>query len=109
MSDGNPSGLDPEEASPETWYDLPAGIQEPFEVFVNGVPQQPGADYRHVQGALVFPRALAPEPEMSRLKWALGILGIAGSYGKHDTLDVVYHHDGRRLVATGLRPRDASA
>ena len=97
----------PEDGSAETWYDLPAVVEEPFEVFLNGVAQQPGVDYRHAQGALIFPRALQPEPKMSRLRWAVGILGIAGTYTKHDSLDVIYRHNGKRLVATGLQPREA--
>jgi hypothetical protein len=31
-------------------------------------------------------------------------LGVAGTYRKHDTIDVVYERAGRRAVATGLRP-----
>jgi hypothetical protein len=30
------------------------------------------------------------------------VLGIAGSYGKNDTVDVIYEIGGRRVVATGL-------
>lgn len=108
MTDGrNRSEPSPEETLAETWYDLPAVVEEPFEVFLNGVPQQPGIDYQHVQGALIFPRALKPEPKMSRFQWALGVLGIAGTYTKHDTLDVIYRRNGRRLVASGLKPRQA--
>ena len=32
-------------------------------------------------------------------------LGIAGSYRKHENVDVVYEVAGRRQVATGLRPK----
>jgi hypothetical protein len=32
-------------------------------------------------------------------------LGIAGSYRKHENVDVVYEMNGRRQVATGLRPK----
>ena len=31
--------------------------------------------------------------------------GRIGNYRKHDSVDVIYEKDGRRLVATGLRPR----
>jgi hypothetical protein len=31
-------------------------------------------------------------------------LGIAGTYRKHETVDVVYVNGGRRTVETGLRP-----
>ena len=32
-------------------------------------------------------------------------LGIAGSYRKHETVDVVYEVDGHRRVETGLVPK----
>jgi hypothetical protein len=31
-------------------------------------------------------------------------LGIAGTYRKHENVDVVYEVNGRREVATGLKP-----
>jgi len=33
-------------------------------------------------------------------------LGVAGTYRRHDTVDVVYQRDGQRVVATGLTPED---
>jgi hypothetical protein len=39
--------------------DLPSSVTTPFEVYLNGVRQQPGTDF-HVEGAtLVFDRPLA--------------------------------------------------
>jgi hypothetical protein len=32
-------------------------------------------------------------------------LGIAGSYRKHESVDIAYVVNGRREVATGLRPQ----
>jgi hypothetical protein len=88
--------------------ELPADVPEDFDVFVNGVPQEPGRDYR-VQGrTLVFSRPLAQEGRLGPLRWTSMFLGVAGTYRKHDTVDVVYERDGRRVVATGLRPEGAS-
>ena len=73
-------------------------------MFINGVRQEPGSDYR-VQGrTLVFTRPLAHEGRLGALRWASMFLGVAGTYRKHDTVDVVYERGGRRVVATGLRP-----
>jgi hypothetical protein len=84
--------------------ELPDDVPEEFEVFINGVRQEPVRDY-HAQGrALVFTRSLAQEGKLGLLRWASMFLGIAGTYRKHDTVDVVYERDGRRVVATGLRP-----
>jgi hypothetical protein len=84
--------------------ELPPDVPEDFEVFVNGVRQEPGRDYR-VQGrALVFNRKLAQEGKLGAMRWTSIFLGLAGTYRKHDSVDVVYKRDGRRTVATGLRP-----
>ena len=90
----------------ETTFDLPGHVERPLEVFVNGIPQHAGVDYELDGRALVFPRALEPEEKMSKLQWVLVALGVTGSHKKHDSVDVVYEQDGRRLVATGLRPRE---
>lgn len=89
---------------PESWIDLPAFVDQPLEVYVNGIVQQAGVDYELVDRALVFPRELVPEVKMSLVQWALVTVGI-GSYRKHDSVDVIYEQGGRRLVATGLQPR----
>ena len=89
---------------PETRVELPADVPENFEVFVNGVRQEPGPDYR-VQGrALVFNRQLHQEGKLGAARWTSIFLGVAGTYRKHDTVDVVYERDGRKVVATGLTP-----
>jgi hypothetical protein len=83
---------------------LPDDVPEEFEVFVNGVRQEPGKDFR-VQGrTLVFNRSLAQEGKLGTMRWTSIFLGVAGTYRKHDSVDVVYKRDGRRKVATGLGP-----
>ncbi len=37
------------------------------------------------------------------LRWASIFLGVAGTYRKHDSVDVIYEVDGRRYVAANLR------
>jgi hypothetical protein len=88
----------------ESRVELPDDVPEEFDVFVNGVRQELGRDY-HVQGrTLVFSRPLAQEGKLGAMRWTSMFLGVAGTYRKHDTVDVVYKRDGRRMVATGLRP-----
>jgi hypothetical protein len=84
--------------------ELPPYVQEPFEVYLNGIPQQAGVDFDLIGRTLVFPRELVAEVKMSKVQWALVTVGI-GSYKKHDSVDVIYQHDGRRLVASGLQAR----
>jgi hypothetical protein len=89
----------------ESHVDLPATVDGDFDVYINGILQQYGTDYRLEGRTLVFPRQLTAEVKMTKLQLLRAALGIAGTYNKYDTVDVTYEHDGRRLVATGLRPR----
>jgi hypothetical protein len=87
----------------EVWtVPLPPGVREPFDVYVNGVLQARGADYVVAGDALRFRRPLAQEGRLGVLRWASMFLGIAGTYRKHDAVDVVYERGGRRYVASGL-------
>ena len=85
--------------------DLPAHVPNDFQVFVNGVEQQPGVDYELVGRSLVFPRPIAQEGRLGFWRWAGMWLGLVGSYRKHENVDIVYDVAGRRQVATGLRPQ----
>src|SRR4051812_6900468 len=83
--------------------DLPPYVSPPFEVFVNGVPQAEGADYELVGRSLLFTRSFAREGKLGFWRWLSMLLGIAGTYRKHDTIDVAFTIDGRRKVV-GLAP-----
>jgi hypothetical protein len=83
--------------------ELPASVTEPFEVYLNGVPQRRGADYELIGRSLVFDRELQTEGKLGFWRWASMWLGIAGTYRQNDTVDVVYETGGRRQVETGLR------
>lgn len=80
---------------------LPKGSQGPYQVFVNGVPQQQGADYELRGHALHFRRPLAKEGKLGLGRWFLGAFGI-GTYRQNDSVDVSYMHEGRERLATGL-------
>ncbi len=85
-----------------TRVQLPAGVGERLEVFVNGVAQQPGRDFRREGGELVFDRSLAREGKLGFWRWLSLFLGVAGTYRQNDSVDVVYEVGGRRVVAAGL-------
>ena len=82
--------------------ELPSYVRGDIQVFVNGVPQVEGRDYRREGTALVFERELAKEGKLGTMRWLSMLLGIAGTYRKHETVDVVYEAGGRRLVAADL-------
>jgi hypothetical protein len=84
---------------------LPRAVRRPFRVFVNGVEQRQGDDYTVEGNDLVFNRSLAQEGRLGFWRWALIVLGIAGTYRKHDNVDVQYTLNGRPTVATGLEVR----
>ena len=82
---------------------LPHNVRPPFEVFLNGVPQQEGDDFELAPdgGALLFRRELVQEGRLGFWRWFLGAWGI-GTYRRNDEVDVRYTRDGRTLVAQGL-------
>jgi hypothetical protein len=80
---------------------LPGDVQRPFEVYVNGVEQREGVDFVVRDGALVFDRPLARE-KVGAGRWTSMVFGIAGSYGKDDSVDVAYRVGGQSKVATRL-------
>jgi hypothetical protein len=93
----------PPRAVAEAWtVPLPPEVTEPFEVFVNGVPQRRGVDYELAGRTLRFAKPLAQEGRLGAVRWLSIFLGIAGTYRKNDSVDVVYERDGRRTVAPRL-------
>jgi hypothetical protein len=85
-----------------TRVELPADVGPEFEVFLNGVPQVAGRDFRREGRMLVFDRPLAREGRLGFWRWLSLFLGVAGTYRQDDVVDVVYDRGGRRTVATGL-------
>jgi hypothetical protein len=83
-----------------TRVELPSYVTKPYEVFLNGVPQVEGADFEVIGTSLLFNRPLAREGRLGLWRWALIFFGVAGTYRKNDTIDVVYTLDGRRTVAS---------
>lgn len=84
-----------------TWrVTLPPGVRTPFEVYVNGVAQELGRDYRIADGVLLFERELVRQ-KLGPRAWLLGFWGI-GTYQRNDDVDVRYEVDGRPAVAHAL-------
>jgi hypothetical protein len=82
--------------------ELPPYVYGEIEVFVNGVPQVEGRDFRRQGNALEFERSLVKEGRLGAIRWLSMLLGIAGTYRQNDSVDVVYQSGGKRQVATGL-------
>lgn len=80
---------------------LPRGAEPPYRVFVNGVAQVEGSDFELVGHELHFSRPLEKE-RLGLGRWTAMFLGLFGTYGKNDSVDVQYRLGGRDAVATGL-------
>ena len=80
---------------------LPPSVREPFDVYLNGVRQQPGRDFELRDGALVFDRELKKEGKLGFWRWFLGAWGI-GTYRRDDQVDVTWDAAGRPRVAHRL-------
>lgn len=85
---------------PRSQVELPPDVGTNFDVFVNGVPKQRGVDFDVVGRALVFREQLVREGRLGFWRWLSMFLGVAGTYRRNDTVDVVYDRDGRRTVAS---------
>ena len=69
---------------------------------MNGVRQEPGADYELHGRELHFEKPLAKEGRLGTIRWLSMLAGVAGTYRQNDSVDVVYDSGGKRLVATDL-------
>ena len=67
---------------------------------MNGVRQEPGRDFDRLGAELVFRRELAQEGRLGPIRWLSMLLGVAGTYRKHETIDVIYEQNGRRTVVS---------
>jgi hypothetical protein len=81
---------------------LPADVVRPFDVFLNGVAQVEGRDYRIEGRTLVFERELRTEGKLGFWRWLSLWVGIAGTYRQNDSVDVAYRRDGKPVVAAKL-------
>ncbi len=75
---------------------LPRDVRDPYEVYLNGVPQRLGEDFTVREGALVFPRELRKD-RISSWRWLLGAWGV-GTYRQNDSVDVRYEARDRAGV-----------
>lgn len=87
---------------PVTRVLLPPEVTRPFQVYLNGVLQREAVDFVVRDGALLFERDLREEGRLGLMRWARIVFGIAGSYGRNDSVDVVYEREGQPAVAAKL-------
>jgi hypothetical protein len=85
---------------------LPRGAEPPIAVYVNGVRQTEGDDYRISEGHVVFARPIVKEGNLGAIRWLSMIIGLVGSYRKHETVDVEYRLGGQVKLGTDMEVVD---
>jgi hypothetical protein len=81
---------------------LPKGAERPIQVFINGTEQHEGTDYSVHGREVVFSRPLVQE-KVSGARWAAMLLGLFGSYGRNETVDVHFRHGGKMRVISDAK------
>lgn len=80
---------------------LPRGAEPPFAVFVNGVEQALGSDYRVEGGEIVFSRQIVKE-RVGAGRWLAMYLGLFGTYRKDETIDLQFSRGGKVELVSDL-------
>ena len=81
---------------------MPDGLKQPFTVFVNGIEQTYGLDYRIEGRYLMFREALVREERLGFWRWLAMFIGIANTYRANDGVDIVTRAQGRPVVLAAL-------
>lgn len=81
---------------------LPSGAEAPYTVFVNGVEQQEGVDYRLSAGEIVFTRQIVKE-KVGTGRWLAMYLGLFGTYRKNETIDLQFTRHGKTELVPDLQ------
>ena len=81
---------------------LPRGADPPIRVYVNGVEQSEESDFRIRGGEIIFERPIVKEGKVGGLRWLAMLLGLFGTYRKHETVDVEYRLAGQVKLASDV-------
>jgi hypothetical protein len=80
---------------------IPAGVEAPFTVFINGVEQSEGVDYAISGDEIVFTRPIVKE-KMTTSRWLAMYLGFFGTYRKDETVDLQFARNGKVELLSDL-------
>ncbi len=84
---------------------LPHGAEPPFTVYINGVEQSEGRDYKVSDGEIVFARPIIKEDKVGIGRWLAMLVGLFGTYRRNETVDVEFRRSGRVQLASDLPVR----
>lgn len=88
--------------NPGAKVELPKGMKPPFGVYVNGIEQKEGVDFRSDGKYLWFKTALVREGRLGFWRWFSMFLGIGNTYRPNDGVDVICHVRGHPVAFTAL-------
>jgi hypothetical protein len=81
---------------------LPRGAEPPIVVYVNGVEQVEGDQYEVRGREILFRRPIVKEGKLGAVRWLSMLIGLVGSYRKHETVDVEYRLGGAVKLASDV-------
>lgn len=73
---------------------LPAGAERPITVFINGIEQREGEDYRIDGEEIVFAIPIVKE-KVGTGRWLAMYLGLFGTYRRNENVDVQFTRNGK--------------
>jgi len=76
---------------------LPSGAEPPIQVFINGTEKREGSEFSVHNDLIVFTRPIIKE-RISKSRWLAMSLGLFGSYGENETVDVHFRRGGKTQV-----------
>lgn len=101
-TDATPTAPEPSDFVALARVPLPEGAETVLEVYVNSITQQEGTQYRRDGDALLFAAPIRREEKLGWFRWTVLFIGIAGSYGQNDSVDVLFTCKGKRILASAL-------
>jgi hypothetical protein len=80
---------------------LPAAAERPIKVYVNGIEKREGEDYSLHGSEVVFAKPIVKE-RVSRARWLAMLIGLFGSYGENEVIDLHFRRNGRTEVRSDV-------
>ena len=80
---------------------IPPAAQRPYTVFINGVEQKEGEDFKIEDRELHFTRPIVKE-KMGTSRWLAMYLGLWGTYRKDEKVDLQFVRNGKTELVADL-------
>jgi hypothetical protein len=81
---------------------LPSGAERPISVFINGKELTENVDYTVHGSEIEFTKPIVKE-RVSRARWLIMLIGLFGSYGRNDVIDLHFRRGGRTEVRSDVQ------